>query len=208
MDLIKIGQYIAEKRKAKDMTQLELANALHLSEKTISKWECGKGFPEVSTVLPLCAILEITANELLSGQDLKSEALKKEHTEQNILNLLHSKSDYTLKKWAVILIALLSILLIVTMAILLPYMKLPIWAEIIIMVLTLSVFIVSMIPLCAISNSMGTFKCKHCGHKFTPKLAAFVYGMHTWNKRYLKCPHCQKKSFCQFESYKQQNKLQ
>ena len=60
MDQIKIGKFIAEERKAKKYTQRELADKLSISDKTISKWERGNGFPEVSLLLPLCNELEIT----------------------------------------------------------------------------------------------------------------------------------------------------
>ena len=71
MDQIKIGIFIAEERKAKKYTQRELADKLSISDKTISKWERGNGFPEVSLLLPLCNELEITVNELLSGERLQ-----------------------------------------------------------------------------------------------------------------------------------------
>ena len=67
-----IGKYISKKRKQKGLTQKELANNLNISEKTISKWECGNGLPEVSLMQPLCNELDITVNELLSGEDLKN----------------------------------------------------------------------------------------------------------------------------------------
>ncbi len=68
MDQLKIGKFIAEERKSKEFTQRELADKLGISDKTISKWERGNGFPEISLLLPLCKELEITVNELLSGE--------------------------------------------------------------------------------------------------------------------------------------------
>ena len=68
MDQARIGKFIAEMRKAKRLTQRQLADALAISDKTVSKWECGKGLPEVSLMLPLCEALEITVNDLLSGE--------------------------------------------------------------------------------------------------------------------------------------------
>ena len=62
MDQIKIGKFIAQMRKEKKLTQRNLADELCISDKTISKWECGKGLPEVSLMLPLCEILEISVN--------------------------------------------------------------------------------------------------------------------------------------------------
>ena len=68
MDLMQIGKFIAERRKFKKLTQSELAKKMNISEKTVSKWECGYGFPDTSLILPLCNALDITANELLSGK--------------------------------------------------------------------------------------------------------------------------------------------
>ena len=63
MDQIKIGKFIADERKRKGYTQKQLSEKLEISDKTISKWERGNGFPEVSLLLPLCNELEITVNE-------------------------------------------------------------------------------------------------------------------------------------------------
>ena len=67
MDLLKTGKFIADRRKQKKLTQAELANIIGISEKTVSKWECGNGFPDTSLMLPLCEALDISANGLLSG---------------------------------------------------------------------------------------------------------------------------------------------
>ena len=68
MNQILIGRFITSERKKKGYTQRQLSEELGISDKTISKWECGNGFPEVSLILPLCNELDITVNELLSGQ--------------------------------------------------------------------------------------------------------------------------------------------
>ena len=67
MDQIKIGRFIAARRRERGMTQRELAEALGLSNRTISKWECGDGLPELANSLPLCERLGVTADELLRG---------------------------------------------------------------------------------------------------------------------------------------------
>ena len=77
MDQIKIGGFIAEERKRKGYTQKILSEKLGISDKTISKWERGNGFPEVSLLIPLCSELDITVNELLSGERV-SEAISEE----------------------------------------------------------------------------------------------------------------------------------
>lgn len=92
MDQIKIGKFIAEERKAKKYTQRELADKLSISDKTISKWERGNGFPEVSLLLPLCNELEITVNELLSGERLQAMDYKKK-AEENMVNLVREAQE-------------------------------------------------------------------------------------------------------------------
>lgn len=87
MNQVKIGKFIAAMRKRKGITQKELAEQLGISDKTVSKWECGKGMPENDFMLPLCDILQISANELLSGERL-SELQYAQHAENNISELL------------------------------------------------------------------------------------------------------------------------
>ena len=91
MDLKAIGNFIKAQRKEKGLTQAKLATKLLVSEKTISKWECGYGFPDTSLILPLCKELDITANELLSGKKLSSEEYQTE-AEKNLINLKNNKS--------------------------------------------------------------------------------------------------------------------
>lgn len=85
MDQIKIGKFIAQQRKNKQLTQQALADKLEISNKTISKWECGNGLPDISLLLPLCNALDISVNELLSAELLNVSY--KEKAEENLLSL-------------------------------------------------------------------------------------------------------------------------
>ena len=73
MNQIKIGRFIAERRKAVKLTQLQLADRLNITDKAISKWERGIAMPDTSIMLQLCDILEINVNELLSGEKISME---------------------------------------------------------------------------------------------------------------------------------------
>lgn len=88
MDQIKIGKFIANCRKEKNMTQRQLADILEISDKTISKWECGKGLPEVQFMIPLCDLLGINVNELLSGEKLSADEYQKK-AEENMITLVY-----------------------------------------------------------------------------------------------------------------------
>lgn len=86
MDQKKIGEYIKQKRKIKSLTQKELAEKLNISDKTISKWECGNGLPDFSSLKPLCDALGISVNELLAGEDISSDTYAV-IAEENIMSL-------------------------------------------------------------------------------------------------------------------------
>lgn len=90
MEQNKTGKFIAEMRKEKSMTQRQLAELLRVSDKTISKWETGKGMPEVSLMLPLCEVLGINVNELLAGEKLTKENYHVK-AEENIINISKEK---------------------------------------------------------------------------------------------------------------------
>ena len=84
MDLIRIGQYIAGKRKVLGLTQKQLAEKLGVSDKSVSKWERGVCLPDVSLYTELCAALGIGINEFLSGDDIAENDLPR-RAEENIL---------------------------------------------------------------------------------------------------------------------------
>lgn len=96
MNQVKIGKLIAECRKDKKMTQVELADRLGVTDKSVSKWENGKCLPDVSLYKDLCDILGITLNEFFAGEKIKDEEFKKK-ADANLLNALEN-SSFTLKE--------------------------------------------------------------------------------------------------------------
>lgn len=92
MDQVKIGKFIAQMRKEQNLTQRGLADKLSISDKTVSKWERGRGLPEVSLMLPLCGALGITVNDLLTGQRV-AEADYQTRAEENMMNLLRENAE-------------------------------------------------------------------------------------------------------------------
>ena len=93
MNQEKIGKFIAENRKRKKLTQSELAEKLGVTDRTISNWENGKNMPDLSLFKPLCDILEITINELMSGEKIDKKDYQ-DKLEENVLNTI----EYTNKK--------------------------------------------------------------------------------------------------------------
>ena len=93
MNQEKIGKFIAETRKSKNITQSELAEKLGVTDRSISNWENGKNMPDLSLFKPLCDILEITINDLMSGERVDNKKYN-EKLEENIINTI----DYIDKK--------------------------------------------------------------------------------------------------------------
>ena len=93
MNQEKIGKFIAECRKNKKMTQSELAEKLNVTDRSVSNWENGRNMPDLSLFKPICDELDITINELLSGERIKKEKYQ-EKFEENIINTI----DYSAKR--------------------------------------------------------------------------------------------------------------
>lgn len=93
MDQEKIGKFIAECRKERKLTQLQLAEKMGVTDRSVSKWETGRCMPDLSLMKPLCKELGITINELLSGEKIDKKDYQ-DKFEENILNTI----DYTNKK--------------------------------------------------------------------------------------------------------------
>lgn len=87
-----IGKFIAECRKEKELTQLQLAEKLNITNRAVSKWETGKSCPDASIMLELCNILGITVNELLSGERITMENYQKK-AEENLVELQGKKES-------------------------------------------------------------------------------------------------------------------
>ena len=110
MDLIKIGKYIAFKRKEQDLTQKQLAEKLNMSDKSVSKWERGICLPDVSVYLELCKILDISINEFLAGEDIPKETIEQK-AEENIIQI--TKDNKNKQKYLKKIIRLLIVMLVV-----------------------------------------------------------------------------------------------
>ncbi len=93
MDQIKIGRFIADCRKSKKLTQVQFAEKLGVTDRSVSKWENGRCLPDLSLFEPLCKELDITINELLSGERIDKEHYQ-EKLEENIIDTI----DYTRKR--------------------------------------------------------------------------------------------------------------
>ena len=196
MDQIKIGRFIAECRKQKHLTQMQLAEKLGITDKAISKWERGIAMPDTSIMLELCDILCISVNELLSGEKIIMENCNQKN-EQLLLDMakeLEQKNKTVWKSmWVIMTISMIALIAgIFIAAFLIPE---GVWQ----LVTILGVCVVFLMPCfyaLKLEVSVGAYKCKNCGHEIVPTYTQALNAMHMGTTRYLKCPNCEKRTWC------------
>jgi transcriptional regulator with XRE-family HTH domain len=195
MDQIKIGRFIADERKARKYTQRELADKLAISDKTISKWERGNGFPEVSLLLPLCNELGITVNELLAGERLQEEDYKKK-AEENMVNLVKDAQENRKKILLSAMYGWLAIIAALPLFIISGLAQIDTWMRIVLIMSGTVVVIIGIAIACILDRTAGAFECPECKERFVPDMKEYVMAYHTITRRKLKCPKCGTHKLC------------
>ncbi|MDD6237769.1 MAG: helix-turn-helix transcriptional regulator [Clostridiales bacterium] len=195
MDQIKIGKFISETRKALGITQRQLADALFISDKTVSKWECGKGLPEVSLMLPLCEELHITVNELLTGEKIEETEYKKK-AEENMMNLVQENQENRKRMALSVICGLITVIAVVALVVIAAYIDLPVIARAAVIAVALAVAAAGIGAAATLEVRAGYYECPHCKALFVPTMGEYVKGYHTLTKRRLTCHECGKTGMC------------
>ena len=195
MDQVRIGRFIAEMRKTQNLTQRQLAERLSISDKTISKWECGKGLPEVSLMLPLCETLHITVNDLLSGERLPDRDYR-ERAEQNMVDLIKENEENKKRVILSIICGVITIIACCSLIVIASFLPLPTAARIALILFTVATAAAGIGAAAVLEVKAGYYECPHCGALFVPTMADYVKGLHTLTRRRLTCPACGKTSMC------------
>ena len=196
MDQIKIGKFIAECRKNKDLTQGQLADKLNITDRAISKWETGKSMPDFDIMLKLCEILEISVNELLCGEMINIEQ-KDEQLNELIFQMAKNEERYhkRLRHSAYVIIAtsmVALVCLITLISLLIPECGFQYFMIIVAIIL----FIIPCIIAFKFKVETGYYECKNCQHMFVPNYKEIALLMQTPSRRLLKCPECGKWTWC------------
>ena len=195
MDLIKIGKFISEKRKEKNLTQEALSEKLYISDRAVSKWERGLCLPDASIMIELCEILGISVNELLSGEMLNNKSYN-EKAEQNLLEMKKQKemSDKKLLKLEYVMgfsVLVLSLALVCVAA----YFQMSTITRVVLITVSIVIFLIAMFSGLKIEQTVGYYECDKCHHKYVPEYRKVFWAMHLGRTRYLKCPKCNQKSW-------------
>nr|MBP3680969.1 helix-turn-helix transcriptional regulator [Clostridia bacterium] len=195
MNQVKIGKFIAECRKKNNLTQMQLAEKLNITDRAISKWENGKAMPDSSIMLELCAELKISVNELLSGEVLEMNSYN-EKMEQNLIDMVRQKeaSDKRLLKMEIVIGVLISIVFF-TLIFIASFVEMGDWLRITLIITGFIPFII-MIPFAIrIEQTAGYYECQKCHHKYIPTFSSVLWAMHINRTRYMKCPKCNQRSW-------------
>ena len=195
MNQIKIGKFIAECRKKNNLTQMQLAEKLNITDRAISKWENGKSMPDSSIMLELCNELKISVNELLSGEMIEMKDYN-QIAEKNLLEM--AKKEEVQNKKMMFYEIVIGYMSSVTFLILLftaSFAVENIVARIILFILAFLVLIIGVSFALKIETETGYYECQKCHHKYVPKYSQVYFAMHSGTTRYMKCPKCNKKSW-------------
>ena len=195
MDQLKIGKFIAECRKKKNLTQMQLAEKLSITDRAVSKWETGKSLPDSSIMLELCKLLEIRVNDLLSGEVVTMENYNKE-MENRLIEMIKQKEESDKRLLALEwVIGILSVIILMAPIFVAAFVPMEEWLRLIII---FSGFIPAIIGFCfaiRIEQVAGYYECQHCKHKYVPTFKAVTFAPHMGRTRHMKCPECHKKSW-------------
>lgn len=195
MDQVKIGKFIAECRKNANLTQIQLAEKLNITDRAISKWETGKSLPDSSIMLELCGTLGITVNDLLSGEEITMDNYNKE-LENNLLEMIKEKelSDKRLLS-AEVFVGITATVVLFALIFLAAFVQMEDWLRISLIALGFALFLAGCFYALRMEQVAGYYECQECQHRYVPTYKAVNLAMHTGRTRYMRCPACGKKSW-------------
>ena len=196
MDQVKIGRFIQERRKGIGLTQMQLAELLGITDRAVSKWETGRALPDSSIMLDLCKILKISVNDLLCGEKISME----NNEQKNEKLLLEMTKEIEAKNktiwstmWIILTVSIIGLIGgVLAAAFLVPE---GVW-QIVTILAVCVIFLIPCFYALKLEVSVGAYKCKKCGHEIVPTYSEALMAMHLGTTRYLKCPKCNKRTWC------------
>ena len=195
MNQVKIGKFIASKRKEQGLTQLQLAEKLGITDRAVSKWETGKSLPDASLMPELCKLLKITINDLLCGEVVSVENYN-EKAEKALLEMV-KKEEMQNKKLMMYenVIGFGSTISFLIQVFVAMFFVKNTTAQILLFILAFAFLIVGVSFALKIEAETGYYECQKCHNKYVPKYSSVYFAMHLGTTRYMKCPKCNKKSW-------------
>ena len=195
MDQVKIGKFIKQKRKEKKITQSELAEKLNVTDRAISKWENGICMPDSGIIAELCKILNITINDLFSGEVVDMKDSEK-RLEKNLLEIIKIKEqkDKQLLSLEIFIGILVSIILFACVFVA-SFTNIKDIYRLLLIIAGFIPFIIGITYCLRIEQTAGYYECEKCHHKYIPTFKSVLCAMHVNRTRKMKCPNCGEKSW-------------
>jgi len=195
MDQVKIGRFIAKCRKKANLTQMQLAEKLNITDRAVSKWETGKAMPDSSIMLDLCDVLGISVNDLLCGEVVAMDNYNKE-LENNLLDMIKQKEQADKRLLSVeVFIGITATIVLFALIFVAAFIQMETWLKISLIVFGFILFLAGCFYALRIEQVAGYYECKHCKHRYVPTYKAVNMAMHMGRTRYMHCPQCGKKSW-------------
>ena len=195
MDQEKIGRFIKEKRKAKKLTQSDLAEKLNITDRAISKWENGNCLPDAGTMPELCKILNISINDLFSGEivDMKDNEKKLEEHLLEMTKLKEQKDKQLLDlEYVIGYTASITFFILIFIA---SFVEMENWLRLLLIVAGSVIFAFGVGNAVKIEQVAGYYECSDCHHKYVPTYQSVLWAQHMGRTRKMKCPNCGKKTW-------------
>ena len=192
MNLGKIGKFISELRKEKNLTQEELAEKLLVTDRAVSKWERGLSLPDAGKMLDLCSILGINVNELLNGQKIDMKDYNKK-TEELLVELAKQEEQKNKRMmtdmWVILITAF-------TFYVALLIISANAFGEGttfgIITVVSTIIFVTVAFYALKLEVEAGYYECSKCHHRYKPTYFKALIAPHIHTTRYMRCTKCGK----------------
>lgn len=195
MDQIKIGKFIAACRKERGMTQMQLAEQLHITDRAVSKWETGRAMPDTSVMPELCRVLGIRINDLFHGEVVTMEDYKQQ-TEQLLLDMAKQKEAADRQLLSLeMLIGTFSVIILLGFSMVAAFVPMQGWLQAVLIVIGFVLGLIGIFFALRIEQTAGYYECAKCGHRYVPTYRSVLWAMHINRTRYMRCPKCNKASW-------------
>ena len=178
------------------MTQEELANKVGVLAKTVSKWECGKGLPDVSLLPSVAEELGVSLSELFIGKKIQEIELEKQVDQVMLEMVAQEKIQNKQKLISEIMLAIPILLLSLGALIIVSLIEVPNPVRIGVIIGGLTCLLIGIVGLCYLDVQIGCYECPNCHRRFIPSLTEYIMGPHTFVRRLLRCPNCHQKHYC------------
>ena len=146
-------------------------------------------------MLPLCEILQITVNDLLSGEKVAESDYQKK-AEENMMDLIRENAENRERMTLSIICGFITVIAVCALVMLASYLELPVVVRILLVVFAVLTAVVGIGAAARLEVKAGYYECPHCGTLFVPTMTDYVKGYHTFTRRRLPCPACGKTGMC------------